>query len=186
MKQRKPDDRPTPDVISMADWKRRTRKPGPPDRRRPGLRTWHAWAVLILIAALLAFYKHLTAPGPAEIGAVANGGTFACTVASVSDGDTLRCADGTRVRLSAIAARESDGSCRPGHPCPSATAAAAKAALERLALGQTLSCEANGSSYDRVTAWCRNAAGTQLNCAMVEGGYAARWKRFDPEGQLCS
>ena len=43
--------------------------------------------------------------------------TFECHVSEVHDGDTLRCADGTRVRLHAVAAREIDGSCSPGHPC---------------------------------------------------------------------
>lgn len=112
-------------------------------------------------------------------------GAFACTVASVTDGDTLRCADGTRVRLSAIAARESDGTCRPGHPCPDASGAAATQALERLALGRTITCEADGESYNRITAWCSVPSGIQLNCAMVEGGYAARWTRHDPYGRLC-
>lgn len=112
-------------------------------------------------------------------------GIFTCTVRSVTDGDTFRCTDGTRVRLSAIAARESDGSCRPGHPCPTTSATIAKSALERLALGQTLTCEADGTSYNRVTAWCSDARGQQINCAMVNGGYAARWDRYDPTGRLC-
>src|SRR3546814_5385241 len=48
-------------------------------------------------------------------------GAFACTVASITDGDTFRCSelgdDGRqiRVRLSGVAARERDGSCSPGH-----------------------------------------------------------------------
>lgn len=33
---------------------------------------------------------------------------FTCNVASITDGDTLRCSDGTRVRRHAIAARERD------------------------------------------------------------------------------
>lgn len=67
-----------------------------------------------------------------------NGDRFFCQVASVTDGDTLRCADGTRVRLHAVAARESDESCSPGHPCPSASGAAATATLRELAGGQGL------------------------------------------------
>jgi endonuclease YncB( thermonuclease family) len=55
-----------------------------------------------------------------------------------------------------------------------------------MASGQTLTCEANGKSYDRVTAWCRTPAGLQLNCAMVRGGYALRWDKFDPQGKLCN
>ncbi|MFV0622642.1 thermonuclease family protein [Sphingomonas sp. ac-8] len=114
-------------------------------------------------------------------------GVFECHVTSVYDGDgPIHCAEGPKIRLSAIAAREMDGSCRPGHPCPTASAGEAKAALERLALGQTLRCERTGTSYDRVTAWCWRPDGIQLNCAMVEGGYAARWARYDVDHRLCS
>src|SRR3546814_18347466 len=62
-------------------------------------------------------------------------GAFACTVASITDGDTFRCSelgdDGRqiRVRLSGVAARERDGSCSPGHPCSAASAEAATAEL---------------------------------------------------------
>lgn len=113
-------------------------------------------------------------------------GVIECRVTSVYDGDgPIHCAGGPKIRLSAIAAREMDGSCRPGHPCPSASAGEAKRALEGLALGQTLRCEQTGTSYDRVTAWCWRPDGVQLNCAMVEGGYAARWARYDVGGRLC-
>ena len=111
--------------------------------------------------------------------------SFSCVVTNVHDGDTLRCADGTRVRLHAVAAREIDETCKPGHPCPSATGAAATQALKDLAEGQTLSCVATGTSYDRVPAICQNESGVEINCAMVQGGYAARWERFDREQAIC-
>lgn len=104
--------------------------------------------------------------------------TLRCEVASITDGDTLRCADGTRVRLSGIAARERDGSCSSGHPCPTASAEASTAALDRLASGQVLECQANGETYGRVAAFCRNAAGVDLSCAMVESGAAELWPRY--------
>lgn len=128
-----------------------------------------------------------TAPaGETGTGKAPAAGGFECHVTSVYDGDgPIHCSEGPKIRLSAIAAREMDGSCRPGHPCPSASAQDAKAALERLALGQTLRCEQNGTSYDRVTAWCWRPDGTQINCAMVKGGYAARWERYDADGRLC-
>jgi endonuclease YncB( thermonuclease family) len=109
---------------------------------------------------------------------------FTCTVASVTDGDTFRCsetdADGRqiRIRLSGVSAREADGSCSPGHPCPAVSAEAAAAQLRHLALGQRLACEANGTSYRRVAAFCRTADGTDLSCAMVESGTAERWDRY--------
>lgn len=111
---------------------------------------------------------------------------FTCAVSHVHDGDTLRCADGTRVRLHAIAAREIDGSCRPGHPCPQASGAEAKRALEALALDETLMCEATGLTYGRVAALCWTQAGVELSCAMVEGGYAMRWERYDRERRICA
>lgn len=103
---------------------------------------------------------------------------FRCTVVRVYDGDTFTCADGTRVRVSAIAARELDGSCRRGHPCPAASAQAARAALRRLAFGRTLRCEAVNLTYDRVAAFCVTPGGEDLSCAMVEGGWAAPWERY--------
>lgn len=113
-------------------------------------------------------------------------GTFRCTVTGVHDGDgPIYCAEGPKIRLQAIAARETDETCRPGHPCPAASGAAATAALRRLALGKVLRCEATGTSYSRVTAWCSTAKGVELNCAMVRGGTVAYWRRYDPQGRLC-
>lgn len=104
--------------------------------------------------------------------------SFSCTVVSVTDGDTLRCINGTRIRIAAIAARETDESCREGHPCPLASGASAKRELSRLTLGRRLSCEPTGRNYNRVAAFCRTSAGTEISCAMVAGGYAAPWERF--------
>lgn len=109
---------------------------------------------------------------------------FTCTVALVTDGDTFRCsetgADGRaiRVRLSGIAARERDGSCSRGHPCPQATAAASTAALERAALGQRLLCRPQNITYGRVAAFCRRSDGVDISCAMVASGAATRWQRY--------
>jgi endonuclease YncB( thermonuclease family) len=115
-----------------------------------------------------------------------DGGRFDCHVLHVHDGDgPLHCRFGPKVRLTAIAAREADGSCRPGHPCPAASAEASTAALRRLAMGETLQCEKTGVSYQRVTAWCWRDDGVELNCAMVEGGHAAYWRRFDPGARIC-
>ena len=167
--------------------------------RRGRRRSSPAVLLVALVAAASFFWPELkqelaqlgdvvgpTASRSPDAGARMTEGMFPCHVTSVYDGDgPIHCAEGPKVRLSAIAAREMDGSCRPGHPCPSASARDAKAALERLALGQTLRCEQSGTSYDRVTAWCWRPDGTQLNCAMVEGGYAARWARYDVGNRLC-
>lgn len=113
-------------------------------------------------------------------------GAFTCTVTGVHDGDgPIYCEEGPKVRLTAIAARELDGTCNPGHPCPNASAQAARSALLRLTDGQRLRCEATGTSYKRVTAWCWRSDGLELNCAMVRSGTALRWAKFDREGRMC-
>jgi endonuclease YncB( thermonuclease family) len=117
----------------------------------------------------------------------ARAGTFTCTVTKVHDGDgPIWCAEGPKIRLTAIAAREMDESCSPGHPCPNASGSDAQRELEGLALGRVLQCEQTGMSYKRVTAWCWREDGLELNCAMVKSGKALRWHRYDPRGRLCA
>jgi len=88
----------------------------------------------------------------AALALVAAGQSFTCHVVSVHDGDTMRCADGTRVRLQGIDANEMDGSCH--HECASLSAIAARDYLGWLASGKTALCSPTGTSYRRVTAWC--------------------------------
>lgn len=109
---------------------------------------------------------------------------FACDVEYVNDGDTLRCQDGTRVRFHAISARETDGTCSPGHPCSPASAEESRAALERLA-GRRITCIQTGTSYKRVTAICHNTSGVEINCAMVRSGAAVLWDRYNRERPIC-
>jgi endonuclease YncB( thermonuclease family) len=126
----------------------------------------------------------LTACGDLHGAPGEDGPTFTCTVASITDGDTFRCAelehDGRqiRVRLSGISARERDGSCSPNHPCPAASAEASTAALERLASGQSLACRQVGTTYRRRAAFCQRSDGTDLSCAMVASRMAERWERY--------
>ena len=110
---------------------------------------------------------------------------FSCSVSRITDGDTFRCSDGTRVRLHAVAARESDETCSPGHPCPSATAASATRALTDLIEGRTLSCEKTGTSYNRVTAVCWTPTNREVNCAMIRSGTTVIWDRFDRQKAIC-
>lgn len=142
------------------------------------LRPIITFAALPLLAACSAL------PGEPAQETAAGPDTFTCTVASVTDGDTFRCresgADGRqiRVRLSGIAARERDGSCTPGHPCPDGSAEAATAELTRLTDAGPLICRQIGDTYGRRAAFCRTAAGMDLSCAMVASGTAARWERY--------
>lgn len=111
--------------------------------------------------------------------------SFSCRVVSVHDGDTLRCSDGTRVRLHAVAAREIDETCSVGHPCPAASASAARIALVKLAENRTLDCRRTGRSYNRVTAICDNDEGIEINCAMVRSGTTLIWDRFNQQQPIC-
>ena len=120
--------------------------------------------------------------GPA---AAAIADRFACDVAYVNDGDTLRCEDGTRIRLHAVAAREADETCSPGHPCPAASAASATAELRRLAANRTITCERIGQSYNRITAICWTPANVEINCAMIRSGTTVVWDRFNQERAIC-
>lgn len=144
--------------------------------------------IVVTAASSLAVFGAVLAV-PAPTGAPPPGGSdrFTCHATKVHDGDgPIWCAEGPKIRLTAIAARELDESCSPGHPCPDASGAAARDALAGLALGETLSCEATGASHGRVTAWCWRADGVELNCAMVRGGHAAHWPKFDRERRLCA
>jgi endonuclease YncB( thermonuclease family) len=111
-------------------------------------------------------------------------GSFTCTVVHITDGDTFRCGETDaigreiRVRVSGIDARESDGSCAPGHPCADAPPQMAKAELTRVAEGQVLTCEAVGETYGRVAAFCARRDGTDLSCAMMRSGTVARWNKY--------
>jgi endonuclease YncB( thermonuclease family) len=125
---------------------------------------------------------------------VPSGEAFTCTPSRVWDGDgPIWCAEGPRIRLSGIAAREIDGSCRDGQPCPDASAVVARNALVRLigrATGQSreghvlvtgpgMQCRSDGSAGgNRTAAWCVSPIGGDLSCAMVRGGWALKWARF--------
>lgn len=160
--------------------------------RRRGRRTVALTTLLGAAAVLTALNWPMTdAAGPASPPASARPSlppeaTFLCDVAHVNDGDTLRCKDGLKVRLHAVAAREADETCSPGHPCPSASGASATATLNRLAAGKRLTCVPTGRSYKRITAICRTSDNEEVNCAMVRSGTTLIWDRFDRQRPLCS
>ena len=153
-----------------------------PRRKRPDRRLYGALvgAVMAVLSATFLWQSE----GESVATPFARNYDFSCEVAYVNDGDTLRCQDGTRVRLHAIAARETDGSCSPGHPCPGASASASKAALERLA-GRRINCVQTGTSYRRVTAICDNEQGVEINCGMIRSGAAVIWDRFNRQEPIC-
>lgn len=130
----------------------------------------------------------------ASIAFIPAGQSFDCTPTAVWDGDgPVWCEEGPRVRLSGIAAREIDGSCSEGHPCPSASGRDARDALVSLignpigtsehghvlVKGPTMRCTSTGSAGgNRTGAWCVSPRGGDISCRMVDGGYAARWDRY--------
>lgn len=136
---------------------------------------------MILSVAMLAFQV------------VPAGAVFECTPIAVWDGDgPIWCAEGPRVRLAGVAAREIDNSCRPGHPCPATPGLEARDHLVRLLGGPRgrmttghirvqagmMSCTSDGSAGgNRTAAWCTLADGSDLNCRMVQS-VAARWPRY--------
>jgi endonuclease YncB( thermonuclease family) len=120
----------------------------------------------------------------------AAGAMFACTPISVWDGDgPIRCQEGPRIRLEGIAAREMDGTCSRGHPCPRASAEAAREALVQLLGGPrgrlrtghiqvrypTMQCRSAGTSYERVVASCTLQDGRDLSAAMIRTGTVLPW-----------
>lgn len=125
---------------------------------------------------------------------VAAGEDFTCTPTHVWDGDgPVWCAEGPHVRIAGIAAREIDGTCRVGQPCPPASATQARDALVSLLGGPrgtsstghvvvragTMACRSEGSAGgSRTAAWCTLTSGQDLSCAMVGTGTVLRWERF--------
>lgn len=125
---------------------------------------------------------------------VAAGQTFTCTPIRVWDGDgPIWCAEGPRVRLSGIAAREMDGSCSVGHPCPNASGEAARDKLASLVgqpigkseyghilvKGPALRClSVGGAGGKRTAAWCTSPLHGDLSCMMVKSGYALKWPKY--------
>ena len=125
---------------------------------------------------------------------VPTGQFFTCTPTHVWDGDgPIWCKEGPRVRLAGIAARELDGTCKIGHPCPQANAKIARDALVELMgaptgvgrhghiliVGLAMQCYSDGSAgYKRTAAWCVSPKSGDVNCAMLRGGWALKWDRY--------
>lgn len=125
---------------------------------------------------------------------IAAGQSFSCTPTAVWDGDgPIWCAEGPKIRLSGIAARETDGICKPNHPCPSASGKTPRDKLVQFLGGPrgtlptghvqvkapAMRCLSDGSAGgSRTAAWCVTGSGLDLNCAMVRSGVALRWSRY--------
>lgn len=129
-----------------------------------------------------------------SVAVIPAGQAFTCTPTRVWDGDgPIWCAEGPRVRVSGVAAREVDGSCRKGHPCPDASAEQAKNTLvhlvgkpvgtsregHTLVVGPAMTCQSTGSAGgNRTGAFCNSPMSGDLSCGLVAAGVAARWDRY--------
>jgi hypothetical protein len=122
------------------------------------------------------------------------GETFRCTPTAVYDGDgPIWCAEGPKVRIAGVAAREIDGSCRSNQPCPPVGGIDARDRVVHLFGGPkgklrtghilvhspTMSCLSEGSGVgSRTAAWCVSPVFGDLSCAVVRAGGAIRWPRY--------
>lgn len=121
---------------------------------------------------------------------------FTCTPVQVWDADgSIWCAEGPRIRLHGIAAREMDGTCRAGHPCPDMPPIPARRALIRLfgavageatATGHIriseaspLACRSHGGAGgNRTAARCNLPDGSDLGCRLIALGAAREWRQY--------
>ena len=127
--------------------------------------------------------------------------TFTCTPVAVYDADgPIWCKEGPRLRIAGAAARETDGTCRPGHPCPAMPPEQARAVTIRMmgarvtgrlrtghltVTAPPMLCTWRGTSGKRTVA-SRLAGGRDLGCAIIRAGAAADWpvwrERYGMEG----
>jgi endonuclease YncB( thermonuclease family) len=149
---------------------------------------------LVAKVALALIGSNFLPPADAPAQIVPAGSTFQCTPTAVYDGDgPVWCAEGPKIRIAGVAAREMDGSCRPNQPCPSVDPIDARDRLVRLLGGArgklpeghvlvrsaTMTCLSDGSAGgSRTAAWCTAPATGDLSCAVVRAGGAVRWPRY--------
>ena len=148
---------------------------------------------LIRFAAAIVGWNFLP-PADAAAQIVPAGETFRCTPTAVWDGDgPIWCAEGPKVRIAGVAAREMDGTCRPNQPCPAVGPIEARDRLVGILGGArgtlpqghivvraaTMSCLSDGSAGgSRTAAWCTSPTFGDLSCTVVRAGGAIRWPRY--------
>ena len=132
---------------------------------------------------------------------LAAGLLFVCTPVAVWDGDgPIWCAEGPRLRIACIAARELDNTCRPHYPCPKASGIDARNALIQIlggprglvhlgprgepsahvrVAGPRLACRSTGTAKgNRTAAICRLPTGQDLACAQLATRTVVIWRSF--------
>ena len=150
--------------------------------------------LLWLYVALYAFGLLPASFATARSQVVPSGRAFTCTPTAVWDGDgPVWCAEGPKIRIAGVAAREMDGTCKPNQPCPQTNAIDARDSLVRILGGPRgtmstghvkvasapMTCRSDGSAGgSRTAAWCQSPAFSDLSCAVVGAGGAIRWARY--------
>ena len=107
-----------------------------------------------------------------------------CAAALATDGDSLRCADGTRIRLVGVEANELRGGCHVP-ACPTMPGRVAKARMQALLGGQNVTYVVNGRSWSRLTASVTLPDGRDLACETLRIGMTVVWQRYWPSGKVC-
>jgi hypothetical protein len=149
---------------------------------------------VIAIAGTIVVSIALGLPAAKAVEIVGAGKSFKCTPIAVWDGDgPIWCAEGPRIRISGVAAREMDGTCRANQPCPAVGAIEARDKVVRLFGGATgklktghitvkaptMTCISEGGAVgSRTAAWCKSPVFGDLSCAVVASGGAVRWPRY--------
>lgn len=149
------------------------------------------FAAKVLLCVIL---SNFLPPESDAVPVVSAGRTFTCTPTAVWDGDgPIWCAEGPKIRIAGVAAREIDESCRPGQPCPAVSGLDARDRLVGLFGGAkgklptghirvrapVMTCLSEGNAKgDRTAAWCRSPTVGDLSCAVVAAGGAVRWPRY--------
>lgn len=100
-----------------------------------------------------------------------------CVVSSVTDADTFRCADGTRIRVAGVEGNERKGGCHIA-VCPPLPHARAVPMVERLVLRKALTCQPVGTSYRRIVARCTLPDRSDLRCRLNAAGATVDWPAY--------
>jgi endonuclease YncB( thermonuclease family) len=148
------------------------------------------------LRTLMVMLLLLSSPAIPSAAVIEAGQVFVCTPVAVWDGDgPVLCREGPILRLAGIAAREIDGTCRPGQPCSAASGTQARDTLVGLLGGAkgrwsdghivvappAMRCLSAGSGKgERTAAWCLLADGRNLSCSMMATQTVLRWPRYDP------
>lgn len=102
-----------------------------------------------------------------------------CVVAAVPDADTIRCADGSKIRLAGVSALERNGSCNSAPDCPVMPHKLAQPIASLLTLGRTISFRVVGTSYKRLVGDNRD-----VRCQLIASGAVVEWRKYSRQYRL--